>query len=173
MFTADSRLSDALRAHPELQPRLTALHPAFRRLRGPLLGRALAKALTARGAARLTGLPLERLLDCLNGPGPGAAGAAAPSVETRPAAPPATPGSAGPGTLDLRGLEHPAPVRQVLEKLNEGYLPLRVLHHVEPIALYPFIEARGLRWEHRVHGDHGELCILAGRQSGAHGRGGR
>lgn len=66
-------------------------------------------------------------------------------------------------TLDVRGLEPPHPMNQVLAALDDAAnLPLRVLHHREPSLLYPRLAERGLRWE-VTHGDGVvEILIRAG-----------
>lgn len=49
--------------------------------------------------------------------------------------------------VDVRGLEPPEPMRQVLAALDLGdTLPLLVVHDREPALLYPKLTARGLRW---------------------------
>lgn len=66
-------------------------------------------------------------------------------------------------TLDVRGLEPPHPMNQVLAALDDtANLPLRVLHHREPSLLYPRLGERGLRWE-VTHGEGVvEILIRAG-----------
>jgi uncharacterized protein (DUF2249 family) len=67
-----------------------------------------------------------------------------------PAAGPAPAAVAGGGTtLDVRGLEPPQPMVQVLERL-EALEPggvLTVLHERRPVFLYPQLDARGFRHE--------------------------
>ncbi|HEU4369376.1 MAG TPA: DUF2249 domain-containing protein [Methylomirabilota bacterium] len=71
----------------------------------------------------------------------------------RAAAPPAGPAPVavadGGTTLDVRGLEPPQPMVQVLERL-EALEPggvLTVLHERRPVFLYPQLDARGFRHE--------------------------
>lgn len=66
-------------------------------------------------------------------------------------------------TLDVRGLEPPHPMNQVLTALDDpANLPLRVLHHREPSLLYPRLAERGLVWE-VTHVEGGvEIRIRAG-----------
>ena len=67
---------------------------------------------------------------------------------TGPAAPAPQPARSG-GTLDVRGLEPPQPMVQVLERLEtlEPGGTLTVLHERRPMFLYPQLDARGFRHE--------------------------
>lgn len=88
---------------------------------------------------------------------------AAPPVEGE-AAPPArlVRGAEG-ATLDVRGLEPPHPMNQVLAALDDpANLPLRVVHHREPSLLYPRLAERGLRWEVTPLDGGVEILIRAG-----------
>lgn len=70
--------------------------------------------------------------------------AAAPPAGSAPAAV-----AAGGTTLDVRGLEPPQPMVQILERL-EALEPggvLTVLHERRPVFLYPQLDARGFRHE--------------------------
>jgi uncharacterized protein (DUF2249 family) len=62
---------------------------------------------------------------------------------------PAPPPAAGGTTLDVRGLEPPQPMVQVLERLEalEPGGTLTVLHERRPMFLYPQLDARGFRHE--------------------------
>jgi uncharacterized protein (DUF2249 family) len=64
-------------------------------------------------------------------------------------------------SIDVRQLEPPEPMRQVIAALDAGKLPLRVVHHREPALLYPKLTERGLTWEVAVTGDHVEINIHA------------
>ena len=80
-----------------------------------------------------------------------------------PSAPPVPPEGATrtalqpPVDLDVRGLEPPAPMVTILEKLAElgAGAQLRVRHHREPVLLYDKLELRGYaaRCERRGEGD--------------------
>jgi len=65
--TSETSLAQALGAEPALLDRLSALHSFFRRFRNPLLRRTMGRLLTFADAAKLTGLPLDVLLDVANG----------------------------------------------------------------------------------------------------------
>lgn len=65
--------------------------------------------------------------------------------------------------LDVRGLEPPEPMRRILVAVSDpANLPLRVLHHREPVLLYPRLTERGLRWTVTPTADGVELRIDAG-----------
>jgi uncharacterized protein (DUF2249 family) len=80
-----------------------------------------------------------------------------------PGAPPVAPAGAErvplqpPVDLDVRGLEPPAPMVTILEKLAElgAGAQLRVRHHREPVLLYDKLKLRGYaaRCERRAPGD--------------------
>lgn len=63
-----------------------------------------------------------------------------------------------PVDLDVRGLEPPAPMVTILERLAElgAGAQLRVRHHREPVLLYDKLELRGYaaRCEKRAEGDY-------------------
>lgn len=64
--------------------------------------------------------------------------------------------------LDVRGLEPPEPMRLVLATLaRPDALPLTVLHHREPVLLFPRLAERGLRWTVTQVGDHVEIRVVA------------
>jgi uncharacterized protein (DUF2249 family) len=61
--------------------------------------------------------------------------------------------------LDVRDLAPPEPMRLVLAAIDEGALPLTVVHHREPLLLYPHLRDRRLGWDVRAEGDHWEITI--------------
>lgn len=177
MFTAETRVSDALAARPELRRILPAFHPSFARLEHPVLGKVLPRLVTVADVARITGVELATLLDVFNLPGPPARALSTPvTAQPVPAAPtsPLPPCAADPlperprtdgddaevlvqvhrgpdgARLDVRALEAPEPMRHVLLAVADpANLPLTVLHHREPLLLYPRLQERGLSWETR------------------------
>lgn len=79
-------------------------------------------------------------------------------------APPVERLSQGPDglVLDVRGLEPPEPMRLVLATLERpDALPLTVVHHREPVLLYPRLAERGLCWTTAQVGDHVEVRVDA------------
>lgn len=68
--TADTTIARALAADPGLVERLAAYHPAFKKLKSPLLRRTMARIATFADAARVAGVPLAALLDVANGAAP-------------------------------------------------------------------------------------------------------
>lgn len=62
-------------------------------------------------------------------------------------------------TLDVRDLEPPEPLRLALAALDQGSLPLTLVHHREPALLYPRLTERGLTWTVSTVGDHIEVLI--------------
>lgn len=64
--------------------------------------------------------------------------------------------------LDVRALEPPEPLEQILDALVD--LPeddwLRVLHRRDPIPLYPMLREMGYRWQTTfIELDHFEILI--------------
>ena len=68
--TADTKIAHALAADPGLVERLAAFHPAFKRLRNPILRRTMARIANFADAARIAGVSLEALLEIANGAAP-------------------------------------------------------------------------------------------------------
>lgn len=90
-FSGDTVVADAIKADPGVVDRLIALSPKFRRLRNPVLRRTMARLATIADAARIAGLPVERVLSAANGvpasrtdDGAPAPEAPAPAVEAEP-----------------------------------------------------------------------------------------
>jgi uncharacterized protein (DUF2249 family) len=91
-FSGDTIVADAIKADPRVVDRLIALSPKFRRLRNPVLRRTMARLATIADAARIAGLPVERVLSAANGTAPpctdnavsAPATPAAPAVEAEP-----------------------------------------------------------------------------------------
>lgn len=251
MFSADTRIADALAARPELRQILPAFHPAFEKLNHPVLGKILPRLVNVADAARVAGVELELLLEVMNLPGAHTRAPSTPVPSTDPGVPPVSPawlvdpveldvrpllaageepfgaimkavralpagrpltviapfepapllrllakagflawtetradgvrtsfwkagevelgeapmklvrGERG-ATLDVRELEPPEPLRQVLLAVEDrANLPLTVLHHREPALLYPRLQERGLRWEVRSAADRVEIVIDA------------
>lgn len=66
--------------------------------------------------------------------------------------------------LDVRGLEPPEPMRMTLAALDRPEVrPLVLLHHREPVLLYPRLRERGLRWTVETEADGVRLVINDGR----------
>jgi hypothetical protein len=95
-ITPNTRMAELLDAHPGLEDGLTALVPAFARLKNPILRATVAKVATLEHAARVGGIPLPELIGYVRkalgqaegdpvaeavteGAGPGAAGDALPA----------------------------------------------------------------------------------------------
>lgn len=63
--------------------------------------------------------------------------------------------------LDVRGLEPPEPMRLVLAAVaRPDGLPLTVIHHREPVLLYPRLAERGLHWSVTTEADRVEIRIV-------------
>jgi hypothetical protein len=259
-FTAETVVADAIAADPTVIDRLAALHPAFEKLRNPLLRKVMARLVTLREAAKVAGVEIEAIVAAANGTPlkPAASAQAAPpagdgdaplwvenadlhervALDVRPilaeggeplgpimrlaatvppggllildapfdpaplrrvlgnkgfdayrralapdhwrvwfrrrhedqpapeAAAPAAPG--GPKQwrdaaglhIDVRGLEPPQPMHEILKLLESGAAPDGVIvhHEREPVFLYPELAERG--WEHELlPADEGEVRI--------------
>ena len=61
-ITSLTKIGDLLDAHPELEDPLIAFVPIFERLRNPVLRATAAKVATLEHAAKMGGLPLEKLI---------------------------------------------------------------------------------------------------------------
>lgn len=74
-------------------------------------------------------------------------GAAAPvAVGFQPAAAPRLVRRDTAWELDVHDLEPPEPMRLALQAIDDGKLPLELLHRREPALLFPHLQERGLRW---------------------------
>lgn len=63
--------------------------------------------------------------------------------------------------LDVRGLEPPEPMRLVLAAVaRPDGLPLTVIHHREPVLLFPRLAELGLRWSVEHRADHVEIRVV-------------
>jgi hypothetical protein len=257
-FTAETVVADAIAADPSVIDRLAALHPAFEKLRNPLLRKVMARLVTLREAAKVAGVAVETVVAAANGappepavasPPPAAAEDEAPlwvnnadlhervALDVRPilaeggeplgpimrvaatvppggllildapfdpaplrrvrgnkgfdsyrraladdhwrvwfrrrheeASPPPPAPAPGDGPkqwrdaaglhIDVRGLEPPQPMHEILKLLESGAAPdgIIVHHEREPVFLYPELAERG--WQHALlPADEGEVRI--------------
>lgn len=78
-FTAETVVADAIAADPAVIERLAKLHPAFEKLRNPLLRKVMARLVTFREAAKVAGVGVEAVLAAANGV-PAVAAAAQPAA---------------------------------------------------------------------------------------------
>ncbi|MHB8869605.1 MAG: DUF2249 domain-containing protein [Thermoleophilia bacterium] len=85
--TADQKVAQVLRDHPELLDVFTAQSPALNRLRNPLMRKTFSRLVTVAQAAGVAGIPPEDLLRALNS----ALGASAADIDAALAAAPVTP----------------------------------------------------------------------------------
>ncbi len=83
-FTPDTVVADAIADDPDVIERLAALHPAFQKLRNPLLRKVMARLATLGDAARVAGLPADTVVAAANGE-------AITAVDAQPAAKSAPP----------------------------------------------------------------------------------
>jgi hypothetical protein len=65
LITANLRVGELLEAFPELESVLVALAPPFRKLKNPILRATVAKVVTLRKAASVSGVPLGELIQKL------------------------------------------------------------------------------------------------------------
>jgi hypothetical protein len=69
--------------------------------------------------------------------------------------------------VDVRGLEPPQPMVEILRLIDSGDASGRLIvhHHREPVFLYPELAERG--WTHaRVPGEPGEIRLLLTAEHG-------
>lgn len=71
-FTHDTVVADAIAVDPGVVDRLAAFHPAFRKLRNPVLRRVMAKLVTFADAAKVAGVDVDAVVGAANGENPGA-----------------------------------------------------------------------------------------------------
>lgn len=64
-ITPETRVGELLDAYPELEDVLLEMSPSFAKLRNPLLRKTVAKVTTLSQAARVGGLPIERMINGL------------------------------------------------------------------------------------------------------------
>ncbi len=159
--TADMKVSDVLKRHPELLEVLVAQSPEFQRLRNPLLRRVMTRLVTLRQAAAMAGIDADELVAALN---------RALGVE----AVPAEPGSGlrsrtGPRPswarddlvaveLDVREMQrrHEEPFSRIMQAVSQvpaGRL-LKLRNTFEPFPLYEVLGRRGFTaWAQRLADD--------------------
>jgi len=162
MFTLQTRIADALRERPELREMLPAFHPAFEKLKHPLLGRVLPRLVNVEDAARVAGVDPAALLAVMNLPG-------APDVGHLPPPPAGAAHEPGPAPawldgarvteLDARPLlargEEPfAAVMTAARALGPGEV-LALLTPFEPAPLRRLLGDRG--WAHHAAWE-GDTC---------------
>jgi hypothetical protein len=158
MFTAGTRISDALAVRPELRAILPAFHPAFSKLSHPILGKVLPRLVTVADAARIAGVEVDALLAVMNLPGPPPGPPPAPAARVSEPAPHWL--AASPvRELDARptlaaGGEPFAPIMTALRELDAGAV-LTVLAPFEPAPLLRLMAGRG--WFTHVGWD-GDTC---------------
>ena len=152
MFDRTTTIAAALKARPELRELLPAFHPAFARLKHPVLGRVLPRLVTVEDAARIAGVDPDVLLSVMNLPG-------APA-DIHPVAPPPGPAAPPPPWLDgvtprvldvrpalARGDEPFGEIMAALRALPRGEV-LLVLAPFEPAPLIRLLDRQG--WLHHV-----------------------
>lgn len=162
MFTADTRMSDAFAARPELRQLLPAFHPAFKKLEHPVLGKILPRLVNVADAAKVAGVDVDALLAVMNLPGPPAApqaGAGAHPVEHVDEPTPPWLAHAPVQPLDVRddigrGEEPFARIMGALRALKPGHV-LTVIAPFEPAPLRRLMGDRG--WQSHVTWD-GDAC---------------
>ncbi len=81
MITASMTVAEVLRHSPQCLDTLVAQHPAFVRLRRPLLRKTFARLVTIEQAAKIAGVELDGLLAALNSTASGAVIAPQPSLD--------------------------------------------------------------------------------------------
>jgi hypothetical protein len=86
-FTAETVVADAIKADPAVIERLARLHPAFEKLRNPLLRKVMARLVTFGEAAKLAGVGVEVMLAAANGTATEASPATATGVTEEEKAP--------------------------------------------------------------------------------------
>jgi Uncharacterized conserved protein (DUF2249)/Domain of unknown function (DUF1858) len=77
-FTAETVVAEAIAADPAVIDRLAALHPAFQKLRNPLLRKVMARLVTLADAARVAGVAPDTVIAAANGTAPVSPAPAAP-----------------------------------------------------------------------------------------------
>jgi hypothetical protein len=264
-FTGETVVADAIAADPTVIDRLAALHPAFEKLRNPILRKVMARLVTLREAAKIAGVDVEAIVAAANGAAARAAPAPAVAAEAQDPAPlwvenadlhervaldvrpilaeggeplgaimrlaatvppggllildapfdpaplrrvlgnkgfeayrralapdhwrvwfrrrpeneaapsEATPEAAGAPRqwrdaaglhIDVRGLQPPQPMHEILKLLESGAAPEGVIvhHEREPVFLYPELAERG--WQHELlPGEAGEVRIQITRSA--------
>lgn len=145
MFDLDTRVSTALAERPELRELLPAFHPAFAKLKHPVLGRVMPRLVSIRDAARVAGVDPDALLQVMNLPGPPAH--PLPSQDWAPEPEPAWLRGATLQTLDLRpglaqGEEPFGAVMAACRALPAGHV-LELLTPFEPAPLRSLFDQRG------------------------------
>lgn len=87
-FTAETVVAEAIAADPAVIERLARIHPAFEKLRNPLLRKVMARLVTFREAAKVAGVDIEVVLAAANGApaeaAPAPTAAVAPDDEKAP-----------------------------------------------------------------------------------------
>jgi len=157
MFTLETRISDALKARPELRELLPAFHPAFSKLNHPVLGKVMPRLVNVAGAARVAGVDPEALLAVMNLPGGAKAPAATPAERVSEPAPAWLTSEAR--ELDARpilsgGADPFKAIMGALRELGPGEV-LTVLAPFEPAPLRSLLGKQG--WRHHVAWD-GDIC---------------
>jgi hypothetical protein len=114
-FTAETLVAEAIAAEPAVIERLATLHPAFEKLRNPVLRKVMAGLVTFREAAEVAGVGVEAVLAAANG--------AAPAPLPPPAAEPLAAAPAAPLWVENADL-HERVALDVRPILAEGGEPL-------------------------------------------------
>jgi hypothetical protein len=78
-FTAETLVAEAIAADPAVIERLAMLHPAFEKLRNPVLRKVMAGLVTFGEAAKVAGVGLDTVLAAANGEAPPPVGRAGPA----------------------------------------------------------------------------------------------
>lgn len=160
-FTLHTRVSDALTERPALYDLLPAFHPAFEKLRHPVLGKVMPRLVTIGQAARVAGVDAEALLEVFNLLGPPQASSLA-SAERRCDPPPPwaldTPVVELDATPILDAGEDPfSAIMQALRSLPQGSV-FRVRAPFEPAPLVALLGKRG--WVPHVTWE-GDVCLAS------------
>lgn len=162
MITADTRVADALAARPELRDVLPAFHPAFARLRHPILGRVLPRLVTVREAARIVGVDPDALVAVMNLPRGATVPVAVSAERSPPSRAPAWLLDEDERALDVTAMldrgEEPLPrILDALRALAPGEV-LTVVAPFEPVPLIGLLARQG--WSHHVLWD-GDVCRVS------------
>ena len=162
LVDGDSKLSRALKLHPDVLEVVVALNPHdFVRLRNPFMRKLMAPRITLSRIARMTGTPLRELLarihEAAGEPFEGAVPDAEPLPEN-PASPP--PWISEPHeVVDLLEADERLdtdpmpPIFRALRRVGRGE-PVLVKHKWEPQPLYDVWKTLGVEWYAERHSEN-------------------